>query len=166
MGRRDNQKEEYVEAIEQKQDQARGVHLSLVEVVHKALQKSSIDFGVTQGVRDLETQKKLMAAGRSQTLKSLHLPQDDGFSHALMSSVILTGRYAGNCRVYDRIADAFKAASEDVGLTLEVGCAWHTHLTNNSKSALELREDYVALRLSQQRKFFLDGPHYQIMNFA
>ena len=143
-----------------------GVHPSLVEFVHKALQKSSVDFGVTQGVRDLETQKKLLAAGRSQTLKSLHLPQDDGFSHAIDVVAYLDGEVCWELPIYDRIADAFKTASEDVGLTLKWGCAWHTHLTNNSKSALELREDYVALRLSQQRKFFLDGPHYQIMNFA
>ena len=143
-----------------------GVHPSLVEVVHKALQKSSVDFGVTQGVRDLETQKKLMAAGRSQTLKSLHLPQDDGFSHAIDVVAYLDGEVCWELPIYDRIADAFKTASEDVGLTLKWGCAWHTHLTNNTKSAFELREDYVALRMSQSRKWFLDGPHYQIMNFA
>ena len=148
------------------QSRLEGVHPSLVEVVHKALQKSSVDFGVTQGVRDLETQKKLMAAGRSQTLKSLHLPQDDGFSHAVDVVCYLDGEVCWELPVYDRVADAFKAASEDVGLTLKWGCAWHTHLTNNSKSALELREDYVALRMSQSRKSFLDGPHYQIMNFA
>lgn len=143
-----------------------GVHPSLVEVVHKALQKSSVDFGVTCGVRDLETQKKLLAAGRSTTLKSYHLPQDDGYSHAVDVVCYLDGDVCWELPIYDRVADAFKAASEDVGLTLKWGCAWHTHLTNNSKSALELREEYVALRQSQKRSWFLDSPHYQIMNFA
>ena len=60
-----------------------GVHPLLVETAKLAIARSKIDFGITCGVRDMETQKKLKAAGRSWTLKSKHLVQEDGFSHAI-----------------------------------------------------------------------------------
>lgn len=144
-----------------------GVHPKLIEVVHKAIEITEVDFGVTYGVRDLETQKKLVAAGRSTTLKSKHLLQDDGYSHAVdVVAYVDTGDGAEVCwelPIYDKIADAFKKSSEEVGLTLRWGCAWHSHLTNNPKNAEELREEYIDLRKSQGRKYFLDGPHVEIM---
>ena len=54
-------------------DRLKGVHPKLVEVCKMAIKTSDVDFGVTCGLRDMETQKKLKAAGRSQTLKSKHL---------------------------------------------------------------------------------------------
>ena len=134
-----------------------GVHPKLVEVVTKSLEYSPYDFGVTFGVRDLETQKKLVAAGRSQTMKSKHLIEDDGYSHAVdVVGYVDTGDGAEVCwelPIYDKIADAFKKASEEIGLTLRWGCAWHSHLTNNPKNAEELREEYIDLRKSQGRKY-------------
>jgi peptidoglycan L-alanyl-D-glutamate endopeptidase CwlK len=55
----------------------------MTAVVERAIQLTEIDFGVTQGVRSLDEQKANVAAGRSQTMRSKHLLQDDGFSHAV-----------------------------------------------------------------------------------
>ena len=149
-----------------------GVHPKLVEVVHRAIQITPYDFGVTQGVRDLETQKKLLAAGRSQTLKSRHLIQDDGFGHAVdvVAFVDLgTGDGPEVCwelPIYDKIADAFKKAAEEVGIDIMWGSAWHSNLTNQHKSGEDLREEYIDLRKSQSRSYFLDSPHYQLMTFT
>ena len=147
-----------------------GVHPKLVEVVHKSLEYSPYDFGVTFGVRDLETQKKLLAAKRSQTLKSKHLIQDDGFGHAVdVVAYVDTGDGPEVCwelPIYDKIADAFKKASEEVGIDIMWGSAWHSNLTNQHKSGEDLREEYIDLRKSQSRKYFLDSPHYQLMTFT
>ena len=64
-------------------DRLEGVHPDLVETVKKAIDRTKIDFGVTYGVRSLEEQQRLFNMGRSQTLKSKHLIQDSGFSHAV-----------------------------------------------------------------------------------
>ena len=54
-----------------------GVHPQLVAVVEAAIKKTKVDFGVTYGVRSVEEQERLVAAGRSQTMKSKHLIQSD-----------------------------------------------------------------------------------------
>ena len=60
-----------------------GVHPDMVDTVQKAIERTKIDFGVTYGVRSVEEQQRLFDMGRSQTLKSKHLIQDSGFSHAV-----------------------------------------------------------------------------------
>ncbi len=60
-----------------------GVHPDMVATVKRAIELTTVDFGVTYGVRTLEEQKKLYASGRSQTMKSKHLIQGDGYSHAV-----------------------------------------------------------------------------------
>ena len=52
-----------------------GVHPYLSSVVKDAIELTKIDFGVIYGVRTVEEQEKLVAAGRSQTMKSKHLKQ-------------------------------------------------------------------------------------------
>ena len=47
-----------------------GVDPGLVSVVKRAIELTRVDFGVIEGLRTLETQKKYVAAGKSQTLKS------------------------------------------------------------------------------------------------
>ena len=60
-----------------------GVHPKLVDTVKEAIKVSLVDFGVIYGVRSLAEQKRLYEAGRSQTMKSKHLVQEDGYSHAV-----------------------------------------------------------------------------------
>ena len=61
----------------------KGVHPNMVAVVERAIELTKVDFGVTYGVRSLAEQEKLVASGRSQTMKSKHLKQKDGYSHAV-----------------------------------------------------------------------------------
>jgi peptidoglycan L-alanyl-D-glutamate endopeptidase CwlK len=53
-------------------DRLKGVHPDLVATVKRAIELTTVDFGVTEGVRDFERQKKLVAEGRSQTMNSKH----------------------------------------------------------------------------------------------
>ena len=64
-----------------------GVHPELVNVVKLAITLSKIDFGVTFGKRTKKEQEALVKAGRSKTLKSYHLKQTDGYSHAVLSLI-------------------------------------------------------------------------------
>ena len=50
-----------------------GVEKDLVAVVMEAIKLTTVDFGVTYGLRTLEEQQKLFDSGRSQTMKSKHL---------------------------------------------------------------------------------------------
>ena len=49
-----------------------GVKPQLVEVAKLAIQLTTIDFGVTEGLRTIERQRQLVARGASQTIKSKH----------------------------------------------------------------------------------------------
>lgn len=50
-----------------------GVHPDLIRVVKRAAELTPVPFVVTEGLRNLERQKKLKAAGKSWTLDSRHL---------------------------------------------------------------------------------------------
>ncbi len=54
-----------------------GVYPVLVKIVKRAIEISEVDFGVYEGVRTLERQKKLVASGASKTLNSMHIPATD-----------------------------------------------------------------------------------------
>ena len=85
-----------------------GVHPKLQEVVKLAIGYTNVDFGVTYGVRDPEEQARLVAAGRSQTMKSKHLLQDDGYCHAVDVVAYDGSDVVWEINVYDDICDAFK----------------------------------------------------------
>lgn len=53
--------------------QLEGVHLDLVRVVERAIEISSHDFTVIEGVRTMERQRMLLAKGFTRTLRSRHL---------------------------------------------------------------------------------------------
>lgn len=97
-----------------------GVHPDLVAVVERAAGK--IDFRVTEGLRDLARQKRLVAEGKSRTLRSRHLT-----GHAV-DLVALTGdgvtSYAW--AEMSAIARAMKAAAEELAVPIEWGGDWTT----------------------------------------
>ena len=49
------------------------LHPVLVLMLRKGLEKSKIDFGVSETHRSLEKQKKLMSEGKTKTMNSKHL---------------------------------------------------------------------------------------------
>lgn len=62
-----------------------GVHPRLIATAERALAYGILDLTVVPdgGVRTIERQKQLVASGASQTMRSRHLIQADGFGHAL-----------------------------------------------------------------------------------
>ena len=100
------------------------VHPALVAVVKRAIEVTKIDFGVIQGVRTLEQQKANVEAGRSQTMNSKHLPQDDGYSHAVDLMAYVGPRASWEISLYDDLADAMKVAARHHNVHIRWGGAW------------------------------------------
>jgi len=145
-------------------DRLEGVHPAMTAVVERAIQLTDVDFGVTQGVRTLDEQKANVAAGRSQTMASKHLLQDDGFSHAVDVVAYVGSDVSWELNMYDNICDAFKTAAEEVGCSIKWGAAWSEgDIRTYPSSAEDAMMAYVDLRRSQGRRPFIDAPHFELM---
>ena len=107
-----------------------GVDADLVKVVKRAIEITEVDFLVTEGMRTVERQKALLSAGASKTMKSMHL-----IGRAVDLAAYVDGEVRWDWPLYDIIAKAMKAASEEVGVRIEWGGDW---------------------------KSFKDGPHFQL----
>lgn len=59
----------------------RGVHPDLIKVLYEVIKL--FDFSVLEGMRSFKRQERLVASGASRTLRSKHLTQPDGYSHAI-----------------------------------------------------------------------------------
>ena len=140
-----------------------GVNPVLVDTVKRAIQLSKVDFGVIYGVRSLAEQEKLYKAGRSQTMKSRHLIQEDGTSHAVDLMAYDGSNPSWDIVMYDDIADAMKAAAKETGAKICWGASWHIEdITKWDGTMEEAMNAYVDLRRGQGRRPFIDGPHFQL----
>ena len=136
-----------------------GVDSNLVAVVKRAIELTKVDFGVIYGMRTEEEQKKLVAAGKSQTMKSNHLV---GKAVDLMAYV--DGAACWELNVYDDLCDAMKAAAEELGTPVKWGAAWSEgDIRTYTGTAEDAMMKYIDLRRSQGRRPFIDGPHFENM---
>lgn len=108
-------------------ERLQGVHPDLVAVVERAIEISEQDFSVAEGLRSIDRQHELYNTGRSKTLKSRHLT-----GHAVD---LFPYPVSWDWEYYYPIANAMKAAAEQLGVDLEWGGDW---------------------------KSFPDGPHFQL----
>lgn len=98
-----------------------GVHPDLVKVVEHAIEISTIDFTVQEGLRTPERQKVLKEAGASQTLNSRHIT-----GHAVDLGAWVDGEVRWDWPLYHQIAKAMKAASTELNIPIEWGGDWRT----------------------------------------
>ena len=140
-----------------------GVNPVLVETVKEAIKLSAVDFGVIYGVRSLAEQEKLYKAGRSQTMKSKHLIQDDKTSHAVDLMAYDGSEPSWEIVMYDDIADAMKAAAKETGAQIRWGAAWNIDsITDWDRPMEDAMNNYIDVRRSQGRRPFIDGPHFEL----
>lgn len=97
----------------------KGVHPDLVKVVTRAIELTPVDFTVLEGLRTLERQKALMAAGASQTMNSRHL---DG--HAVDLGAWVDDQVDWSWPLYGKIATAMKSAAAELNIPIEWGGDW------------------------------------------
>jgi hypothetical protein len=135
-----------------------GVNKDLVDVVNRAINITEIDFGVSEGLRTIEKQRELVEKGASQTLKSKHLT-----GNAVDLVAYIGSKVCWELSVYDEIADAMRQSAEELDVELRWGAAWHKNLTDSGMSAEDLMNEYIDLRRSQDRRPFIDAPHFEIV---
>lgn len=144
-------------------DRMEGVHPDMVAVVKRAIELTEVDFGVIQGVRTVEEQKALVAKGASKTMKSYHLPQEDGHGHAVDLMAYIAGRGSWELNVYDEIADAMKAAAIELDVPIRWGAAWNVPDIREWEGTMEdAMNHYVDTRRSEGRRPFIDAPHFEL----
>ena len=136
-----------------------GVDEKLSNVVKKAIGYSTVDFGVIQGLRSVEEQKELVARGLSKTMKSKHL---EGRAVDLMA--YLNGRACWEFNVYDEIADAMKQAAIEEDVHIRWGAAWTVSDIRSWEGTMEeAMLHYVDIRRGQNKRPFIDAPHFELM---
>lgn len=107
-----------------------GVNPVLIRVLYRALEITTEDFAVIQGVRSLEEQRKNLAKGTSQTLNSRHLeecPIDDGVCMGNAVDILPTAIKPGmnwEPKYFDPILNAIKQAGDELGVRLRFGKNW------------------------------------------
>lgn len=139
-------------------DRLDGVDSDLVAVVKRAIELTDIDFGVTEGLRSEETQRKYVEAGKSQTMKSKHL---EGKAVDLVAYV--DGAVTWELNVYDNIADAMKEAAKELGVSLRWGAAWHiNNICDFDGTMDDAMMEYIDKRRSEGRRPFIDAPHFEM----
>lgn len=137
----------------------KGVDPKLVAVVKRAIEISKVDFGVTEGLRSMETQRKYVQAGKSQTLASKHVT-----GKAVDLVAYVNGKVSWELNLYDDIADAMAKAAKELEVSLRWGAAWNVpDITKWNGTMEEAMNHYIDERRRQGKRPFIDGPHFELV---
>ncbi len=150
----------------QSRAELKGVHPDLVRVVERAIEITTQDFSVHDGLRTADEQKRLVAAKASQTLSSKHRPQADGFGHAVDLVPFINGKLRWEWPAIYPIAAAMWQASRELGTAIRWGGAWINlaDIKIGTPGAMESAvEAYGAARRRVGKKAFTDGPHFELV---
>lgn len=98
-----------------------GIHPDLRRVVYRAAEITSIDFVVTEGLRSIDRQKKLVASGASKTMNSRHIT-----GHAVDLAASVDDEIRWDWPLYHKLAEAMKEAARIEGVPIEWGGDWKT----------------------------------------
>lgn len=112
-----------------------GVHPDLVKVVKRAIEITPLDFGVSEGLRSLQTQQQYVTQGKSTTMNSKHLIQQDGYGHAVDLFVLVNGKATWEHKHFRKVIQAMFTAAIELNVQIEAGGLWRD---------------------------FLDSPHFQL----
>jgi peptidoglycan L-alanyl-D-glutamate endopeptidase CwlK len=98
-----------------------GVHPDLVRVVKKAAAMSPLDFTVLEGLRTVDRQRQLMAAGATKTMNSRHLT-----GHAVDLAPMIGGTVRWDWPLYHQLAAVVKDAAKAENVPIQWGGDWRT----------------------------------------
>ena len=139
-----------------------GVHPDMLRVVKKALELSTIDFMVTDGLRTITEQTELVKRGASKTMNSKHLKQlDTGYGHAVDLVGLLNGKARWEWPVVYEVAERMREAAEIEDVNIRWGGCWAT-ITDSEGNMKSLVDKYKRRKEKQGKKPFLDGPHFEL----
>jgi peptidoglycan L-alanyl-D-glutamate endopeptidase CwlK len=107
-----------------------GIHPKLVEVLEDVMKLQIMDFSVTEGLRTKERQEELFRTGKTKTMNSMHIIQEDGYGHAVdlyPSPLDMAKVKAGNAQEISRfgvLAGVIKAVAKQKGIKVRWGGDW------------------------------------------
>lgn len=101
------------------QSRLKGVHPDLVKVVERAIEITTVDFTVLEGLRTPERQKLLKESGASQTLNSRHIT-----GHAVDLGAWVDDEARWDWPLYPKIAAAMKEAAKELNVPIIWGGDW------------------------------------------
>lgn len=96
-----------------------GVHPDLVKLTLRAFELSEVKFKLTEVMRRIDKQKRLVAAGASTTLNSRHLT-----GHANDVAALVGSEVRWDWPLYHKINEAYAKASDELGIPYEWGGNW------------------------------------------
>lgn len=127
-----------------------GVHPDLVRVVKRAIQITTQDFSVHDGIRTKAEQREYVRRRVSRTMNSKHLTQRDGFGHAVDLVPWINGQMRWEWPPIYKIAEAMRQASNELNVPIEWGgIKGFKKLTGTKASPKAMHTGF-------------DGPHYQL----
>ena len=94
-----------------------GVHPDLVAVVKRAIQITTQDFTVIEGVRNIERQRQLVAKGASKTMNSRHIT-----GHAV--DMVPWPVDWNDLERFKVVSEAMKEAAEELNIPIVWGGDW------------------------------------------
>ena len=134
-----------------------GVHPDLVRVVERAIEITSQDFQVHDGVRSIDEQTALVASGASKTMDSRHLT-----GHAVDLVPVVNGKLRWEIIPCCAIAEAVRTAARELDVRIRWGGCWDAAFDLSTSSAEDMVSGYVDRRKAQGKRAFIDGPHFEI----
>ena len=137
-----------------------GVDKRLVAVVRRAIEITTVDFGVVEGVRTPEQQMEYFKKGVSQiSVGGKHV---EGKAVDLMAYVGARGSWELN--LYDNIADAMKQAAIENNVAVRWGAAWNVGDIRMWRGTMEEAMNYyIDTRRKQNKRPFIDAPHFELV---
>ena len=134
----------------------KGVDERLVEVVKRAIEITKQDFSVICGLRTIEEQRRLLAEGRTQTLKSNHL------TGLAVDLAAYDKGISWDVNDYFAIYEAMREAAIELDVRIRGGLYWLAPANATKASAEELMNIYIDTRKAQGRKPFVDAVHFEL----
>lgn len=136
-------------------DRMVGVHADLIRVMHRALELSPIDFAITEGLRTVQRQKELVAAGASKTMNSRHIT-----GHAMDVAAFVGSELRWDFGLYLQIAEAVRLASIELNIPVVWGACWMT-INRSTDLAAEVAR-YAERKRKEGGRPLIDGPHFEL----
>lgn len=145
-----------------------GVHPDLVKIVKIAITTTTQDFTVLDGIRTVEEQRENVCRGVSKTMNSMHIPQKDGYGHAVDLVPWINGNPRWEWDAMYPICMAMGEAARQHRIPIRWGGFWGMISPIPDRPVLTLGaieksvHDYVDERRRAGKSAFIDGPHYEI----
>ena len=109
------------------------VHPNLRKVAERAIELTTIDFGITEGKRAVERQFELVADRKSKTYNSRHM-------HGMAIDIVayVNGKVTWEHKYYHTISKAFFQAAEELNIRIRWGGDWDMDGKSTDERFLDL----------------------------